>query len=93
MKLQQKFGHDRRFKMDERFLESDDDMESTSKPLVFEEDELSNQLKEEKMLSLKVLHDVIGTNSVFVEENEDARNIYRYRKNNFQLMKVFQYID
>jgi hypothetical protein len=90
MKLQQKFGHDRRFKMDERFLESDDDMESTSKPLVFEEDELSNQLKEEKMLSLKVLHDVIGTNSVFVEENEDARNIYRYRKNNFRLMKVFQ---
>ena len=76
--------------MDERFLESDDDMEFTSKPQVFEEDELSNQLKEEKMLSLKVLHDVIGTNSVFVEENEDARNIYRYRKNNFRLMKVFQ---
>jgi hypothetical protein len=77
MKLQQKFGHDQRFKMDERFLESDDEIESISKTPVFEEDDLDNQLKEEKLLSFKVLQDVLGTNSVFVDENGDARNLYR----------------
>ena len=77
MKLQQKFGHDQRFKMDERFLESDDEMELTSNTPDFQEDDLGNQLKEEKLLSLKVLNDVLGSNSVFVEEDEDARNIYK----------------
>lgn len=77
MKLQQKFGHDQRFKMDERFLESDEEMESTQKSPMVLEDELNNQLQEEKLLALKVLQDVLGTNSVFVEENEDSRNLYR----------------
>ena len=79
MKLQHKFGHDERFKMDERFLESDDEMESMSKTSVIKEDSLDDELKEEKRLSLKVLQDVLGTNSVFVEENEDTRNVYRYK--------------
>jgi hypothetical protein len=77
MKLQQEFGHDQRFKMDKRFLESDDEMESTSKTPSIEEDDLANELKEEKLLSMKVLQDVLGKNSVFVEETEDARNLYR----------------
>ena len=77
MKLQHKFGHDERFKMDGRFLESDDEMESLSKTSLIEEDDLNNELKEEKLLSLKVLQDVLGTNSGFFEENEDARNLYR----------------
>ena len=77
MKLQQKFGHDQRFKMDERFLESDDEMESTSNAPDFQGDDLSIQLKEEKLLSFKVLNDVLGSNSVFFKEDEDARNVYR----------------
>lgn len=77
MKLQHKFGHNERFKMDERFLESDDEMESMSKASLIEEDDLNNELKEEKRLSLKVLQDVLGANSGFVEVNEDARNLYR----------------
>lgn len=77
MKLQHKFGHDERFKMDERFLESDDELQSKSETSVVENDSLDGDLKEEKLLSLKVLQDVLGTNSVFVEENEDARNVYR----------------
>ncbi len=63
--------------MDKRFLESDDEMESTSKTPSIEEDDLANELKEEKLLSMKVLQDVLGKNSVFVEETEDARNLYR----------------
>ena len=78
MKLQQKFGHDQRFKMDERFLESDDELESETNTAVLKEDELDKQLKEEKLLSLKVLQNVLGTNSVFIEDNDlDARNLYR----------------
>ena len=91
MKLQQKFGHDQRFKMDERFLESDDEMELTSNTPDFQEDDLSNQLKEEKLLSLKVLNDVLGSNSVFFEEDEDARNIYRYRKSGILLLNKSNY--
>ncbi|XP_028402233.1 nucleolar protein 8-like [Dendronephthya gigantea] len=77
MKLQQTFGHDQRFKMDERFLESDDEIESTLETPILEEDDLAQQLKDEKRLSLKVLQDVLGTNSVFLEESEDSRNLYR----------------
>lgn len=77
MKLRQKFGRDQRFEMDERFLESDDEIESTSEKPILEKDDLAQQLEEEKRLSLKVLQDVLGANSVFVEENEDSRNLYR----------------
>lgn len=77
MKLQQKFGHDQRFKMDERFLENDGEMDSTSKTPVLEQDNLDIDLKEEKLLSLKVLQAVLGGNSFFGERNDDTRNLYK----------------
>lgn len=90
MKLQQTFGHDIRFKMDERFLESDEELDfdpknnlnqqTKKRPFseVGEGDEIDKQLQEEKLLSFKVLQEVLGRNSVFVEETDDYRNHYRY---------------
>ena len=75
--------------MDERFLESDEELDSDAKTDfdnqtekrpsfdVSNGDDIDQQLKEEKQLSLKVLQKVLGSNSVFSGEDEDSRNQYR----------------
>ena len=91
MKLQQTFGHDERFKMDERFLDSDREMETKSQTPVFEKDDLSKELTEEKIMSLKILSDVLGTNSMWVGENEDPRNLYRLVTSTYDEVILRQY--
>ncbi|XP_046851844.1 nucleolar protein 8-like [Xenia sp. Carnegie-2017] len=75
MAMQQRFGHDMRFKMDERFLDSDD--ESKSENDIRMGDDIDEELKQEKQLSWKVLHEVLGQNFMTIEDEKDIRNVYR----------------
>ncbi|XP_046862311.1 nucleolar protein 8-like [Xenia sp. Carnegie-2017] len=75
MAMQQRFGHDVRFKMDERFLDSDD--ESKSENDIYMGDDIDEELKQEKQLSWKVLHEVLGQTLLTIEDEKDIRNVYR----------------
>ncbi|KAG9337056.1 hypothetical protein JZ751_029824 [Albula glossodonta] len=71
MKLQSQFGTDERFRMDSRFLESDDD-ESNIPEETSTHTDVEVQLKEEKKKNLDILQSLLNINVHGTEANKEA---------------------
>ena len=80
-KLQQKIGIDKRFQLDKRFLDEDDDGSDTSDGTTssLDQDELSEQLQKEKVKSLSILDSILGSKARHTSSSKDVSSLFPQR--------------
>ena len=68
--LQQKIGHDKRFRVDERFLEGEGEGLVEDKGQAEPEDELAQQILQEKTKALKIIGSLLGSGALKQSDGE-----------------------
>ena len=76
MKLQESYGNDKRFRLDQRF-QGDIDVNKLPKHLKPEEEKAPNEMDQEKEMSLRILGDIVPSANRFIGKGTGATRLIK----------------